>query len=88
MDMNADQSKGDSVDEAAAAEEEKPLYVDDVMKQVEEAAEADSTEEEETGEAGAEQKDQADDPLFDLGDIMKNLPETDSELKAMIDEMI
>ena len=25
---------------------------------------------------------------IDLGDILKNLPETDSELKAMIDELL
>ena len=51
----------------------------------EDAAEEESDSEQASEE---EQKDKPEDPLFDLGDIMKNLPETDSELKAMIDEML
>ncbi|MBQ9942718.1 MAG: DivIVA domain-containing protein [Christensenellaceae bacterium] len=36
----------------------------------------------------AEEAQPADGPAFDMGDILKNLPETDSELKAMIEELI
>ena len=79
--------------EEPAEDEERPLYVEDVMKQIEgeEAAAAEDAAEEESDSEQAseeEQKDKPEDPLFDLGDIMKNLPETDSELKAMIDEML
>lgn len=83
--MDMEEVREEKACELEELEEERPLYVEDVMKQVQET---DETEEAPQEQEEEETKDDAEDPLFDLGEIMKNLPETDSELKAMIDEML